>query len=453
MPDRLEATWFAVAALYVVGLGWAMATLSYDVWGGLVIAPILVFVSVPLLRRVLVGEFAEFVPLAIGGLVAKLAGAGARYWVAFDSYGGSVDAARYHEVARLGAVRIRSGELPVTRLIPRSTGTAFIEETTTSLYAVVGSSRLAGFVVYSWIAYWGLLFFLLAAVIAVPGLAKRRYAVLVLFAPSLLYWPSSIGKEAWLCMSLGLTAYGGARLLTRQGTFRALLITTVGVAGANFVRPHLAAIWVAALAVAAVWGVLTGASGRHAGARLSGALMVAAAVVALVVVATFALRFLDPDAGDDVAVSDRIDQIFSETQRRSEQGGSQFTPIDVDSPTDWPYAVARTLTRPLPLEVDGVSDLLPALETGALLLLAAVGWRRTVNLPRMLQRSPYLLFGVLVLVMFGLAFASIGNLGILTRQRSLVLPLFLLLVCVPPREARPIGRHVPALTRSTAVLP
>jgi hypothetical protein len=35
-------------------------------------------------------------------------------------------------------------------------------------------------------------------------------------------------------------------------------------------------------------------------------------------------------------------------------------------------------------------------------------------------------------VTFGVAFASIGNLGILTRQRSLILPLVLLFWCVPP---------------------
>ena len=46
--------------------------------------------------------------------------------------------------------------------------------------------------------------------------------------------------------------------------------------------------------------------------------------------------------------------------------------------------------------------------------------------------TPYLVFAALCVVTFGVAFASIGNLGILTRQRSLVLPLLLVFWCLPP---------------------
>jgi ABC-type transport system involved in cytochrome c biogenesis permease component len=46
--------------------------------------------------------------------------------------------------------------------------------------------------------------------------------------------------------------------------------------------------------------------------------------------------------------------------------------------------------------------------------------------------TPYVVFALLCVVTFGVAFASIGNLGILTRQRSLILPLVLLFWCLPP---------------------
>jgi ABC-type transport system involved in cytochrome c biogenesis permease component len=46
--------------------------------------------------------------------------------------------------------------------------------------------------------------------------------------------------------------------------------------------------------------------------------------------------------------------------------------------------------------------------------------------------TPYLVFAALCVITFGVAFASIGNLGILTRQRSLVLPLLLVFWCLPP---------------------
>jgi hypothetical protein len=81
--------------------------------------------------------------------------------------------------------------------------------------------------------------------------------------------------------------------------------------------------------------------------------------------------------------------------------------------------------------------MLPAAEMTFLVLLAIANWRRLANLPAMLVRSPYLVFAVAVLVVFGLAWASFGNLGLLVRQRSLIAPLLILLLCVP-RRAQPI---------------
>ncbi len=45
---------------------------------------------------------------------------------------------------------------------------------------------------------------------------------------------------------------------------------------------------------------------------------------------------------------------------------------------------------------------------------------------------PYVVFAALCVVTFGVAFSSIGNLGILVRQRSLILPLLLVFWCLPP---------------------
>ena len=68
----------------------------------------------------------------------------------------------------------------------------------------------------------------------------------------------------------------------------------------------------------------------------------------------------------------------------------------------------------------------------ALLLVGIVSWRRLANAPKLMLTTPYLVFAALCVVTFGVAFASIGNLGILTRQRSLVLPLLLVFWCLPP---------------------
>ena len=85
---------------------------------------------------------------------------------------------------------------------------------------------------------------------------------------------------------------------------------------------------------------------------------------------------------------------------------------------------------------------------------ALVGWRRTLNVPRLVVTTPYLVFAAVVVLTFGVTFANVGNLGILVRQRSLVLPLLVLLWAVPPLTGRSGSGHGrrPASTRPSWVV-
>ena len=72
--NRIE--WLAVAAgaIYMIALGWAMQSLSYDLWGAMIVLPVLVLVSAPLIRRAFQGELAALQPIVWMGLFAKFAG-------------------------------------------------------------------------------------------------------------------------------------------------------------------------------------------------------------------------------------------------------------------------------------------------------------------------------------------------------------------------------------------
>lgn len=442
MRPRSEGLVVLAAVVYVVITGWAMSSLSYEVWGGFVVAPILTAITVPLLRRTFRGELATLFPIAVGGLPAKFAGAIFRYWVAFDAYGGNADAGRYHEFGRHLAGDIRSGAASLSNIIPSGSGTQFVERFTASMYTIFGSSRLGGFFVFAWLAYLGSVLFVVAGIRAVPGLGRRRYALLVFFAPSLLFWPSSIGKESLLMLFLGITTFGGAQLLHRRWRGWAVPITAFGVFGAALVRPHFAAIWSAGLVIGVFSSIFVRTPSGRRESRFGAALLVGFAAVVFALAAGAALRFLNPagEKNDAAPLVDRIDAIFQDTERRTEIGGSTFAPVVINSPLDWPGAVARTLTRPLITEVTNFTELLPGLEVFGLMVLAAVGWRRLVNVVVMMRRSPYLWFAVAVLVMFGLAFSTFRNLGLLTRQRSLVVPFIVLLVSVPPWKSTASSR-------------
>ena len=442
MGTRSEGFVVLGSVLYVVITGWAMASLSYEVWGAFVIAPILVAITVPILRRVFRGELAPIFPIAVGGLLAKFVGSIFRYWVAFDAYNGSADAARYHAFGQQLAGDIRSGAASLSNIIPSGTSTHFIERVTATVYTVFGSSRMGGFFIFSWFAFWGSTLFVVAAIRAVPGLSKRRYALLVYFAPSLLFWPSSIGKEAFIMPFLGLITFGAARLMHRRWRGWTIPLTAIGVFVAALVRPHLSAMWCAGMVVGLLVSIFIGRPNDETGGRLGAVLLVVFAIGIFSLAASSALRFLDPtgETKDAAPLVDRIDAIFKGTESRTDTGGSTFSPVVINGPLDWPGAILRTLTRPLITEVSNFNELLPGLEMFLLTVLAAVGWRRIVNVGALLRRSPYMWFVLSVLVMFGLAFSTFRNLGLLVRQRSIVAPFLVLLVSVPPWRAPVLAR-------------
>lgn len=437
----LAALVVATGAGYLLFVGWAMANVRYDVWGALVAAPLIAAALVPIVRYVFRGEPRVVMRIALVGLAAKGAGTLARYWVATDAYGGAADSTTYHNLGKLIAGRMHDGSITIIDLIPHSQGTHFINDLTGFIYTFVGSSKLAGFLWFAAIGYLGVVLSVKAACIAVPGLLKRRYALLCFLMPSIVFWPAGIGKEAWMSLCLGAVSVGAARLFTGGAIMRVMAWLGLGAGGAAMVRPHMAAIWLAAVVLALMWAVVTGRVGASGdqGKGTRRALLVGVTLVglvALVGVAQVTLKYLNPPSESDSSVADQVSNVLELTTRNSSGGGSEIDPIEVSGPADYPVAIVRTLTRPMLFEATSVATLLPALEMTFLLCVALRGWRSVLNLPRQLLRSPYVMYAVLVCMMFGLAFTSLANLAILVRQRSLVMPSLLVLCCLPPRLPR-----------------
>ena len=133
--------------------------------------------------------------------------------MAFTVYGGAADAAGYDEVgvADRGAI---SGAATSTPALDSLSGTNFIRFFTGTSTPSSGPSRLGGFLFFSWIGFWGLFLFYGRSRSRSRG-GRRRLRGLIFFLPSLLYWPSSIGKEAWMMLALGDAAFGAAKSAVR----------------------------------------------------------------------------------------------------------------------------------------------------------------------------------------------------------------------------------------------
>jgi hypothetical protein len=118
----------------------------------------------------------------------------------------------------------------------------------------------------------------------------------------------------------------------------------------------------------------------------------------------------------------------------TEQGGSSFTPVPLDSVFGVPMAILTVLFRPFPWEASNAQLLLQSLEGMFLLVLAVRAWPRLRNLLKLMRTNSYIVFAVVYASAFIVAFSGFGNFGILARQRVLMLPFFLVLLALPTLE-------------------
>jgi hypothetical protein len=404
---------------------------SYSTFAAIPVAVGLVAVSVPMLRQAARWEadvrLARLLWLAFS---VKLAAAVPRYVVAFGLYDGQADSSMYSSTGALLARQFRDGDFTVELGRPVQ-GTGFIQLLTGAVYTVTGATDLGGFLVFSWLGFWGLYLFHRAFVRAVPQGDHLRYARMVFLLPSLLFWPSSIGKEAWICLGLGLAAYGAARALTRA--VGGIPLIGLGLLMVAMVRPHVAAL--VAISVFAAYvlrrhpgpGSLAAVGGKVVGIIVLG--------VGLVVAVGQLEQFLGVDAFDQESVQVTLDEVTA----RTGQGGSYVEGTRTDlSPSRFPRAFVNVMFRPFPWQATNLQALVAAAEALLLLVLFLGGWRRLLGAVRSTLDTSYVILCGCYTVLFVYGFSSFANYGILVRQRVQMLPFFLVLLAMPPlRRAEP----------------
>ena len=242
--DISRYTWFFAAFAYVLVMSVASTRMSWDIWAGIAFAPILFAVTIPLLKRGLrkdpdprIGQ------LVVIAFVAKMFGAAARYALTYGLYE-RADASEYHESGARLATAFWDGTWAIVSQaeVPELSGTPFIRLVTGLVYVVTKPTIFGGFVIFSWLSFLGLFFFYKAIVVGFPEANHRRYAYLVFFLPSMLYWPSSIGKEAWISFGLGLASYGVALILRHQPL--GYPVAGLGLLATAGPRPHITVLCV-----------------------------------------------------------------------------------------------------------------------------------------------------------------------------------------------------------------
>ena len=413
---RGEAAVWGIALTFAIGVVIAVV-LGFDVVG--VAFLILAGVAVLLISQMMSNELDRtWLPtFVIVGFMAKMIGAAFRYGVFDVIYLRQGDAAQYHFVGVQLARVWRNFQVP-SMGVAGSQGTRLVEMITGFLYAPYTPDIFTGFLIFATLAFGGQLLFYAAFRRAVPRARLKLYAFVILFTPSLVFWPSSIGKEALMLLFIGFASYAVVKLF--EGfEVKWLALFAGGALAAGAIRPHVGALLVASFSLAA----LLTKSRRAWRVRLRKIVMLSAGGIAVLFAFTvFAERF------GLTAEEFRLDFLLDEVTRRTGSGGSAVSGRAVQSIGDMPQALLRVVFRPLINEVFGPVGLASSLE-GTLLLILTL-WKTPSILKNtlMLRRHPYLMFCFLYFMGFVVVFSPILNLGILARQRTQMVPLLLVIL-------------------------
>lgn len=332
---------------------------------------------------------------------------------------GGSDAFAYHEYGiKVANELLTSGQASSQRgPVP---GTAAMDLAVGYLYTVGAPVRIVTYYLWNVFATIGMLLFWWSTNhLTVPR--RSQYTTLVLLAPSLLFWNSGLSKEAPMTLATGCVVAGVSLLSGHSRTTRGLAYLLLGVAVAGFVRPHIALLMVASALV----GVAISRAGHDSGAR-GRRLLPLVFAAALLVILIPVTRALFDSAGEEASL---VEAAYARAEDTAAVGGrSGFETSPTRSVGDMPGAVVTVLFRPFPWEVRTVPQLLASVEAvliGTMLAAALLG---LVKRRRRFERTPLTVMSVTFTLLFSAAFASLGNFGLLVRERSQVLAFVILLV-------------------------
>jgi hypothetical protein len=289
----------------------------------------------------------------------------------------------YHTAGDQIATALRAGRLEETPRLARSVpfdtrlplaGTNAVRLITGCVYTATGPSKQNGFVVFSWLGFWGQLLFYRAFAAGIPEGDLRRYGQLVFFLPSLVFWTSSLGKEPLLVLGMGTGALGAARV-TRGEVRAGVVLLALGGAFTVWLRPHVLGI---------------------------------------------ARKGLRKDLEEMTALT--------------AQGETDFMPASPGGAGGALKIALTTLFRPLPHEARNPRALAAALESSLVLYLTARRAHAIAAGLRAAPRRPYVAAAGVATAALTAVLGGVANFGLLNRQRAPTLPFYFVLLCAARRR-------------------
>lgn len=302
-------------------------------------------------------------------------------------------------------------------------------EVFTNILKLFDLSYLGCFLVFNIIGMIGLLAFAatLQQLTRKSSATIKWFALILIFLPSVSFWSSAIGKDAFSFLATGLALWAALDLKQRQKTLLLAIILML------LVRPHMAGIMVMAISISIIFD-------KSATLKIKASLAVLS-LITLAFLIPFALNYAG--VGNDLSAQG-LDNYLSKKQGHNLAGGSS---LDISS-MSLPMKMFTYVFRPLPFEAHNVTALLASIDNVLLLLLFVAGAKR-LRSPKIkydhANRSFMWCYAIGSLIILSLTTA---NLGIAMRQKWMFLPMLIYLflsaiVFASKRQQNKIGTIKP----------
>jgi hypothetical protein len=438
--DLIVTFWGTVIVTGLIAGFWAFASnVDPDTWVPVLVFGSLILISVPICYRLSSAGMPagardhKLLRILLLGLSLKMLAVFPRYYVNESLYKGQTDAGQYDNAGKVFVANAKKGRLSldgsfINKFNHETRNVGYVAG---ALYLAFGTSYMGGYMAFTWLSWLGLVFALKAFRVAYPNAPPYFAARLLFFLPSMLYWPSSLGKDALMVFCLGALALGVARILTPSHPVRGLLITASAGYLISLVRPHLLLISILAIAASLL---ARNAAKQRAGAALGGRVLLIILLIPALFFGLSQVNNLFGKASDGATVS--ITTALDQTKNQTSIGGSSFEAKPISSPLDVPGATVSVLYRPFLFEASSLPVLISAIE-GTILLMGTLLFARWIwRIGPAMWRHPFSAFCGAYTLCFIFAFSNIGNAGILARQRVQMFPFLLVLVAAAREQQR-----------------
>ncbi|MCP2043683.1 hypothetical protein [Pontibacter sp. HSC-36F09] len=303
----------------------------------------------------------------------------------------------------LGYWRIKEASLD--EYLELGQGTAFMHAFNYVFVNVLRLSFFTGSMIYTFIGFLGVMFFYLSTAKLVKTNVKvYGYNVFpcIFFLPNLHFWSSGVGKDTLVFFCVGLFLFSVMSPLRRSIGIAIALILSYNI------RPHITIFLLASFGI----GFLFDNKLKPVQKIFLSLCMIAVAAI----IFDDVMRFLKLE---DMS-SESVEQ-FSDKRVYNLSRGHTGSSVDISS-YPLPLKVFTFLFRPLFFDIHNVMGVFASIENLIMLIL----FTKVLNIKtlELLKQAPYQIKGLFFFFLIGsIAFStSLGNLGIMMRQKNMLVP-------------------------------